>query len=342
MPITVKRPFPINVLEQDRAFYSRWTEAVLSEPETITLENVTANADGILTRGTKILPESFPDYWESPEWKWEWNLHTRPLNRLKHLAKTNLASKKVVFSEPALWITDTWTNNYYHWFEGALTRLAAAPQLLESHVLILPIKYKRLEYVQASLKCFTPRRLKYIEPGFKYVFKALTIPLRPVPLNEYNPTLLRSVRDTVLACCASQRTAPTERLYISRKKASVRKVLNEDAIISILERRGFRILVSESLPYNKQVDIFSRAECLVSSHGAGLTNMLYMPEGGSVLELMHEGIDVRAFFCMAGTLNHRYFYQRCHRDNSNSFPGDCNLIVDESVFERNLDALLST
>ena len=330
------------MLEKDRAFYSQWTEAVLPEPKTITLENVTANADGILTLGTRILPESFADYWESPEWKVVWNLHTRPLNRLKHLAKTNLARKKVVFSEPALWITDTWTDGYHHWFQGALTRLAAAPQLLESHVLILPVKYKRLEFVQATLECFTPRRMKYIEPGFKYVFKALTIPLRPVPLNEFDPTLLRGVRDTVLACSASQATTLRERIYISRTKASVRKVLNEDAIISLLERRGFRILVSESLPYNKQVDIFSRAECLVSAHGAGLTNMLYMPEGGSVLELIHEEVDVRTFFCMAGTLNHRYFYQRCHRDNSNFFPGDCNLIVDESAFERNLDALLSS
>ncbi len=114
MPIIVKRPFTVNVLEQDRAFYSCWTEVVLSEPETITLENVTANADGILTRGTRIIPESFPDYWECLECKLEWNRHTRPVNRLKHLAKTKLTSKKVVFSEPALCITEAWPDDYCH------------------------------------------------------------------------------------------------------------------------------------------------------------------------------------------------------------------------------------
>jgi len=129
MPIIVIKPFAVNVLERDRAFYSRWTEAVLPEPETITLGNVTANADGILTNGTRFLPESFPDYWECLEWKWEWNRHTRPLNRLKHLA-----SKKVVFSVPEIWITDTWTDGYHHWFQvhGAFTIRAMVLKLMRS------------------------------------------------------------------------------------------------------------------------------------------------------------------------------------------------------------------
>jgi hypothetical protein len=45
----------------------------------------------------------------------------------------------------------------------------------------------------------------------------------------------------------------------------------------------FQTIYAEDLSFEQQVKICSRARHLVSNHGAGLTNMLFMPQGASVL-----------------------------------------------------------
>ena len=41
-----------------------------------------------------------------------------------------------------------------------------------------------------------------------------------------------------------------------------------------------------ALPFQQQVELFASAQLLIGVHGAGLTNMLFMPPGGCLLELL--------------------------------------------------------
>ena len=75
------------------------------------------------------------------------------------------------------------------------------------------------------------------------------------------------------------------RVYISRKNATHRKLLNEDKVESLLEDYGFKTVQAESLSFKEQVLLFSSCSHLITNYGSGLSNVLFMQNNAKVLEL---------------------------------------------------------
>jgi hypothetical protein len=68
---------------------------------------------------------------------------------------------------------------------------------------------------------------------------------------------------------------PERRIYVSRKSAARRRLLNGDEVIALAERNGFETFVLEDLSVAEQVRLFSEAHTIMGPHGAGLTNLVY-------------------------------------------------------------------
>src|SRR5205085_744168 len=80
----------------------------------------------------------------------------------------------------------------------------------------------------------------------------------------------------------------------------------------VLGEFGFRVAHFEDYAFAQQVALAARARHFVSNHGAGLTNMLFMRPGGSVLELRRRGERERNwFFNLANAVGLDYYYQTC-------------------------------
>jgi capsular polysaccharide biosynthesis protein len=63
----------------------------------------------------------------------------------------------------------------------------------------------------------------------------------------------------------------------------------------------------------------SKANMLVGLHGAGLTNMMFMPTQSRVLEIRNYGDSHNnCYFTLASEFGHRYFYIQSHGDNGNT------------------------
>ncbi|MBD2554138.1 DUF563 domain-containing protein [Limnothrix sp. FACHB-708] len=77
-----------------------------------------------------------------------------------------------------------------------------------------------------------------------------------------------------------------KKIYITRSKASYRRLLNETEVMEFLIAEGFEIVELETLPLLKQVAMFATAEVVVAPHGAGLTNLVFASPGTWVLELL--------------------------------------------------------
>ncbi len=75
-----------------------------------------------------------------------------------------------------------------------------------------------------------------------------------------------------------------KRIYISRNDARLRRVLNEDRILPILEARGFQRVTLKGLPMAQQVQFFRQAEAVVGPHGAGLAHTAWCKPGTKVIE----------------------------------------------------------
>jgi hypothetical protein len=80
-------------------------------------------------------------------------------------------------------------------------------------------------------------------------------------------------------------TTLPRRLYITRRLATMRRILNEDKLVAGLRSYGYEPIALESLSLAEQHRLFSTAEAVVAPHGAGLTNLIHAPAGCEVVEL---------------------------------------------------------
>lgn len=327
-----RRKLPVNFNHEHLALFEGELERVIPECQLLRLENVLASPEGLLFKGTKILPESFAFPYHLDDW--------RRRSVLKFLATNYAFRRRRRIESEALWITDYWSTGYFHWLSDALTRLFVVRDRLRDLLLLLPERYRSFEFVQSSLKAFGVEHVDFIDRNEVLECRSLFLPSHTAPPGHFNDEAIRGVRNVLLSAYGSADNHE-ERLYITRSKATKRRILNEEEINPILKEFGFVTVCMEDLSFAEQVETCSRARYIVSNHGAGLTNMLFMRNGGSVLELRHQSDCINnCYFTLASALNLNYFYQTCTARNPTANPHEADLRVDPGELERNLTVLL--
>lgn len=322
-----KRKLPINFDHAQLPIFEHELQRPIPQSHLLRFRNIRVSSDGLLFKGARILPESFafPNHLE------EWKLRSV----VKFLALNYFVRRHERIESEVLWITDYWSNGYFHWIADALARLYVVRDRVNALLLLLPAGYERLDYVLSSLDAFRVKKL-FIAPGDVVQCRSLQMPTHTAPSGHYNEAIIRGVRNVLLSAYGDSDRG--EKIYISRRHATKRRIANEDEVGQVLSRFGFQTIYAEELSFAQQVKICSRARCLVSNHGAGLTNMLFMPENGSVLELRHQTDSVNnCYFTLASALNLNYFYQPCRPVSDGPDPHSADLIVDP----KQLEAILS-
>jgi capsular polysaccharide biosynthesis protein len=108
------------------------------------------------------------------------------------------------------------------------------------------------------------------------------------------------------------------KLFLSRRRAGVRRLLNEDEVVSALDS-DFELVEPEALTVRQQATLFSEANVVVAPHGAGLTNLLFCASPTPVVELVHRDEPPNTYRRLAGLLGHPYIAIAC---DSSMTPGD--------------------
>lgn len=75
-------------------------------------------------------------------------------------------------------------------------------------------------------------------------------------------------------------------VFISRKDTTHRVLGNEDELFDGLSKFGFQRKETSKLDYQEQIQVFREAECIGSTHGAGLTNLGFGHAGCQVFEIL--------------------------------------------------------
>ena len=83
----------------------------------------------------------------------------------------------------------------------------------------------------------------------------------------------------------STASRPQRRIFLSRRDATRRRLLNEEAIINRLKPHGFEVIVPTTLSVAEQIDVFSQAEIVVGAHGSGFANMVFAPPQAKLVEI---------------------------------------------------------
>lgn len=185
--------------------------------------------------------------------------------------------------------------NYYHFIAEDLPRIA----LLKHHV-NLEALYTQSgpfpAFIRDALKILEIHQIGVRQPvRFESIFYVGQMDGDFWP----SPTALEVTRKSLLKDEASS-LEPQSRIYLSRRKAT-RSVRGEDQIEKFLLDIGFEVVYAEELSLEEQLRVFSNCHTLIGPHGAGLTNSVFMPAGGQVIEIMSKNWAIPVFERVAGT-----------------------------------------
>jgi capsular polysaccharide biosynthesis protein len=100
------------------------------------------------------------------------------------------------------------------------------------------------------------------------------------------------------------------RVLVSRSQASHRRLLNEDECAAALRDLGVELLVTDAMSLSEEVALFRSAELVVGAHGAGLTNIVFAPEGAALVELVPSTYWDSIFAQLASVKRQRYAFLR--------------------------------
>ncbi len=81
---------------------------------------------------------------------------------------------------------------------------------------------------------------------------------------------------------------PTRRIFVERKDARWRRLLNEAEIVDMLGRFGFETVDPGAMSLDEQIELAASAQIIVGAFGAGMNLLLFAPEGTPVVELKYD------------------------------------------------------
>ena len=183
-------------------------------------------------------------------------------------------------------------DGYCHWLLEELPRLLVlrtrAPDSIIAHTRSLFIR-EALEFGRFPLASFRePTRYSHFE------CERLIVPVLDGEPGRPSARTAQLLTEFVAPLIAKA-SAFGERLYISREKATRRRVVNHAELWPYLEARGFTKICAEELTWAEQINAFAHAKVIVAPHGAGLANLVFCEPGTRVVEFFDRAYVNRCF-----------------------------------------------
>ena len=334
---------PVNATPDEKIFLRTYQSFRFSESKIRYLKNAFVTSSGLVTGRNGLINECY-------HYKWNGQFYLFSVEALRYYNQAMSDEQKfMVFDnqETYLLIHHPWHANYYHWLNETLYRLWLIKDQADQMVLLLPDKDKLSAFALDSLKLFNFKNIIHIPDGNMALVETLCIPAQKPNMESYNSTALFELRKMYVNYVSSKPITANnlERIYVSRGKSSRRKIVNEDEVIDTMRKYNFSIIYCEDYTFYEQVALFSQTKYLVGNHGAGLTNMLFMPTGSIVFELLMKTSKPKRnqnfiYWYMSESLKLKYYHQYCEPTNPNESFFTADLLVDIELLNKNLNLIL--
>jgi hypothetical protein len=202
--------------------------------------------------------------------------------------------------------------NHYHWTVDCLTKIHSLVQYEPTRPVTLIMPESMGPVHRESLDCLLPANFRVEYHPARTWFRLEIFLLPSLVSGFYNGFLPQEYYDSVRLPVFKRFQLPAthsgkERLYISRRGSKWRSVLNEDAVMALLEPYGFRRVELEKLSFREQVELFHRAEVVAGPIGAGFNLLMYC--GKISVVVLHPNQEPDNYFhTMAQGLGQSYHY----------------------------------
>ncbi|BDC34445.1 hypothetical protein Noda2021_04030 [Candidatus Dependentiae bacterium Noda2021] len=229
-------------------------------PETFILSIPNGRAyssDGVVLVNNQLIQELI----------WPWSA----LKRGSVLQLNALPPVKHIAGKVAV-ITQEGHANYYHWMTEVLPKLAMLADnnseydwlYVTAHT---PVMRQTLEYLGVDLSKVLP-----IEDNTYIEADELIVPSPPA-YSCYTPQWIIEYLNTHFMPHIKENSVKhnfNKKIFISRKHASFRRIINEDEVFDLFEARGFERYNLEDLSLIEQIVLFHNAEIIVAPMVQGL------------------------------------------------------------------------
>jgi hypothetical protein len=205
--------------------------------------------------------------------------------------------------------------NYYHWMLEAIARIHLLQKTrikIDKYI----VNHRSLPFQLKTLAaCGIPKE-KIIKPNDNFHLQARKL-IVPSYVNMPNIWSCKYVRNLLLPHRSSYKPHGYERIYIRRN--TYRKVINEEEILGLLEKYGFKCVNLESMPLKQQIRLFYSAKIIVAPHGAGLANLVFCKPGTKVIELFTPSFLEPHYWLISRLLSLQYRMIVGNRENPHDY-----------------------
>jgi capsular polysaccharide biosynthesis protein len=181
------------------------------------------------------------------------------------------------------------SNNFHHWNYDIIPRVHLLKQAgVFNTIDHFIISWSGIPFQKESLKILGIPEDRIINPVemASGLLKAdvLIVPSLPSPLGTVSPWVVDFLRRTYNPESKVQRTFP--RIYLSRKKVTTRKILNNDAFSQLLKQHSIKEIFPEDYTVSELATILAGAEFIISVHGSGLSNLCFISDKTTVIDIL--------------------------------------------------------
>jgi capsular polysaccharide biosynthesis protein len=199
------------------------------------------------------------------------------------------------------------SHNYYHWLSDVLPRIRLYESVLgqiDHFCVASNVPQKFLDILPEF--GITPDKIILFGEKEKLHFDHLFIASLPGSEGRAPKWAVEYVRKKLVTKICPK---PFKKIYFKRSDVVERKLLNEVEIIEALRQNGFEITDPGQLSLTEQVSLMAEAKVIVSAHGAALINLLFCPNGTSVIELFSpDYFRTDCYYTLASILKYDYRY----------------------------------
>ena len=192
--------------------------------------------------------------------------------------------------------------NYYHFVTDVLPRIAMVercPDLEPPDLWYVPASSPDRRALLDLMGITADRRIDSTSVPH---LRAETLVVPGVPGDEQHPRWVTEFLRGRLLQEAFERI-PGRRLYLTRGSSkNNRTIRNEADVMAALVARGFLPLDPSTLTMEDEIRTFAGADVVVSAHGAGLTNIVFMSPGSTLVEVFPGRNVIPCYWKLANTL----------------------------------------
>jgi capsular polysaccharide biosynthesis protein len=201
------------------------------------------------------------------------------------------------------------SNNFHHWNYDIIPRVHLLKQAgIFSTIDYFIISWSGTPFQKESLRLLGIPEERIINPlitgCFHYEAEWLIVPSLPSPLGTVSPWVVTFLRD--LYNSEHKKKDAFSKIYLSRKKVTSRKIINNDAFNKLLNAYGIKEVFPEDYTVSELAELLAGAKFVISIHGSGLSNICFISEKTIIIDILAPYHQDGYYWMLSNIRNSKY------------------------------------